>query len=52
MEVSWIPKLVVESGRKISLFLKVKDLLEEVEERGVHKLYLGCIEYYQIICVQ
>ena len=44
--------MVIYSSGKISLFSKVKDLLEEVEESGgtIIKLYLGSIKYYQIVC--
>ena len=43
--------MVIYPGGKISLFSKVKDLLEEVEESGgtVIKLYLRSIKYDQIV---
>ena len=40
---------MIESGRKISLFSKVKNLFESVEEKCGHKLYLESIEFYHII---
>ena len=39
---------MVESGYKISLLSKVKDLLEGVEERGGRKLYFGSIEFTKL----